>query len=444
MHEFIPATDADRAAMLQAIGVDALEDLFADVPEEIRQRYEPLDLLPLTELEARAHLGALAGQNVDPTRVTSFLGAGAYDHDTPSAVNHLLLREEFLTCYTPYQAELSQGTLTWMFEFQTMVAEMTGMDVANSSMYDGASALAEAMLMSNRVTGHSRVAIAASVNPLHRGVLNPYAWAEGFEFVEIPYDPETGRLDRSALEDAADDTLAGLIVQSPNFFGVIEDLSGLKELLGKAFLIVSANPLSLGLLEPPGAFGADVVVAEGQGLGHPTQFGGPQVGWYATREEHVRRMPGRISGRTVDAEGREGYVMTLQAREQHIRRAKATSNICTNQALLALGNTIHLALLGKHGIRKLAELNVQKAHYLARELEEAGFERAFAGPFFNEFVVRVPDAAAVRARLANEDVLVLDPKHLVQVGVEDAFLLAVTEKRSRAQLDRLVQLMKES
>src|SRR5574337_156124 len=259
MHEFIPATPADRAAMLAAIGVDSVEDLFSNIPAEVKRRFQPLSLAALTELEARQHLQGLAAQNVDPARYVSFMGGGIYDHDLPSVVNHLLLRQEFLTCYTPYQAELSQGTLTWMFEFQTMMCELTGMDVANSSMYDGASALAKGLLMAERVTKLKRFAVAKTLNPAWRRALDTFRWARGWKFVDIPFQPESGQVDLQALQRAIASPLAGLVLQTPNFLGIIEDLSGLKALLGGGFLIVSAHPLALGMLEPPGSFGADVV-----------------------------------------------------------------------------------------------------------------------------------------------------------------------------------------
>jgi len=444
MHEFIPATDADRQAMLDAIGADSIEDLFASIPDEIKARFESLDLPALTELETRQKLKALASENANPDQYVSFMGGGLYDHDVPSAVGHLLMRQEFLTCYTPYQAELSQGTLTWMFEFQSMVCELTGMEVANSSMYDGASALAEALLMAERVTKQKRFAIAKSLNPAYRQVLSAFGWAREFEFIEIPFDPETGQLNRTAIQQAAQEPLAGLIVQSPNFTGIIEDLNGLKDMIGDAFLVVSSNPMTLGLLAPPGEFGADIVVCEGQSLGHAPNFGGPMLGMFATRKQYIRQMPGRLAGQTVDKVGKTGYVMTLQAREQHIRRAKATSNICTNQALLALGTTIYLSLIGKHGLRQQGELNAQKAHYLSRELNAAGIETKFNGPFLNEFVIQVPDPQSTKEQLQAKGFMVLGADTLQPLGIENGLLLTVTEKRTRAELDQLVSALKEA
>lgn len=321
----------------------------------------------MSELEVSQLVNQMAAENAHTGQHVSFLGGGIYDHYIPAIISHLISRGEFLTCYTPYQAELSQGTLTWMFEFQTMVCELTAMEVANSSMYDGGSALAEAMLMAKNVTGRTKFLVPRNLNPHYRQCLETYAWGAGLELIDVPFT-DTGQIDRAALQPDEIGELAGLIVQTPNFFGIIENLSGLKDLIKDAFLIVSVNPISLGILAPPGLFGADIVVGEGQPLGIPQSFGGPLLGIFATRMSYVRRMPGRMAGRTVDADGRVGYVMALQTREQHIRREKATSNICTNQALMALCATIYMATLGRRGLRKLAELNLQKAHYLAEKI----------------------------------------------------------------------------
>ena len=444
MSEFIPHTRDDQRRMLSAIGLKHIEDLFADIPPEILDRYELLGIEPLSELEAKQHLNDLAGQNVDPARTVSFLGGGVYDHHIPSVAAHLIQRSEFFTSYTPYQAEASQGTLTWMFEFQSLVCELTGLDVANGSMYDGSSALAEAMLMAHNLTRNHRFLVPACVHPHTRQIIDTYAWAADLETVDVPMSDD-GRLDRSVVDEhASDDDLGGLLVQSPNFFGVLEDLRGLKDQLGKAKLCVSTHPLSLGILKAPGHLGADIVVGEGQAFGNPPSFGGPLLGLFACRHDYLRKLPGRISGRTQDAEGNLGYIMTLQTREQHIRRAKATSNICTNEALCALAGTITLAALGKQGFRTLAELNAQKAHYLARQIDGlAGFELAYDGPFFNEFTVNTPKPAeqileGVQAQgyLGGVD--------LAPYGHENALLVAVTEKRTRAQLDGFVDALKEA
>ncbi|MCL6642873.1 MAG: aminomethyl-transferring glycine dehydrogenase subunit GcvPA [Candidatus Bipolaricaulota bacterium] len=430
--EFIPNTPEDQRKMLAEIGLNDIEQLFADIPPEVLRKFKPLGLAPLSEPEVKQLLTALA--QAEP--YVSFLGGGIYDHYIPSIIPHLIARGEFLTCYTPYQAELSQGTLTWMFEFQTMVCELTAMEVANSSMYDGGSALAEAMLMAKNVTGKTRFLVAQSLNPHYRACLETYAWGAGLEIQDVPFT-EDGRLDRTALQT---ENLAGLIVQNPNFFGVIEDLSGLKDLIKDAFLIVSVNPISLGILAPPGVCGADIVVGEGQPLGIPQSFGGPLLGLFATRMSYVRKMPGRMAGRTVDADGKTGYVMALQTREQHIRREKATSNICTNQALMALCATIYLATLGRRGLRKLAELNLQKAHYLAEKIAKLpGFALRFSGPFFNEFVVQTRKKPA-RVLKALRDEGFLGGLDLAPYELLDGnnLLIAVTEKRTREEMDRFV------
>ncbi len=438
--EFIPNTPEDQRKMLAEIGLADIEELFADIPAEVLKRFKPMGVEPLSELEARQLLTGLAQQNAHTEQYVSFLGGGIYDHYVPAIIPHLVSRGEFLTCYTPYQAELSQGTLTWMFEFQTMICELTGMEVANSSMYDGGSALAEAMLMAKNVTGRKKFLIAKSLNPHYRQCLETYAWGAGLELADLPFT-EDGQLDHSAIR--ADD-LAGLIVQTPNFFGVIEDLTGLKELIKDAFLIVSATPIALGIVAPPGAFGADIVVGEGQPLGIAQSFGGPLLGIFATRMSYVRKMPGRMAGRTLDADGRVGYVMALQTREQHIRREKATSNICTNQALMALIATIYLATLGRRGLRRLAELNLQKAHYLAERISKLpGFALRFSGPFFNEFVVQTRKKPT-RLLKALHDEGFLGGLDLAPYELLDGnnLLVAVTEKRTRDEMDRFVKVLK--
>lgn len=444
LNEFIPNTPEDQRKMLAEIGLNDLEDLFAEIPQEILDKYRPTGLAPLSEFEAQQLLNSIARENIDPEEHVSFLGGGIYDHYIPSIIPHLVSRGEFLTCYTPYQAELSQGTLTWMFEFQTMICELTGMEVANSSMYDGGSALAEAMLMAKNVTERKKFLVAQNINPHYGACLQTYAWGAGLELIEVPFDAETGRFDRAFIESTVNAEIGGLIVQSPNFFGVIEELQGLKELLKESFLIVSANPISLGLLAPPGLYGADVVVGEGQPLGNAPNFGGPLLGLFATRMQHVRRMPGRMAGRTVDADGRPGYVMALQTREQHIRREKATSNICTNQALMALMATIYMALLGRHGMRRLAEINLQKAHYLANKLARLGALR-FTGPFFNEFVLQTRKKPSLLLKRLRDEGL-LGGLDLAPYGLLDGnnLLIAVTEKRTKDEMDRLVKILKRA
>lgn len=443
MSEYIPNTPEESGEMLRAIGLNSLEDLFSDIPQEILSKAQPVGIDPMSELEVLSHLNELAAMNLDPMKHVSFLGGGVYDHHIPSVIGNLIMRSEFFTSYTPYQAEASQGTLTWMFEFQSLVCELTGMDVANASMYDGGSALAESMLMAHHATREQRFLVAESVHPNYKQIIETYAWAADFQVEYIPQN-ENGQLDLDALKGKLGDDLGGLLIQTPNFYGIIEDLSELKDLLGKALLCVSVHPLSLGVLKPPGDVGADIVVSEGQVLGNAQNFGGPLLGLYACEKKFLRKMPGRIAGRTTDADGNVGYVMTLQTREQHIKRSKATSNICTNQALCALACTIYLSTLGRQGFRELAELNIQKAHYLASELEKIdGISLKWPNaPFFNEFTLtlnqRAPEVLdALRSRGFSGGI------DLTPHGHESSLLVAVTEKRTRAELDDFTAAMKE-
>jgi glycine dehydrogenase subunit 1 len=438
---YISNTNTDRQAMLDAIGARSLEDLFRDIPEELKDRFRPLNLPARSELEARRILETLASLNTDAQETISFQGGGIYDHYIPSIVSHVTSRSEFYTAYTPYQPEVSQGTLTAMFEFQTLICELTEMEIANASMYDGASALAEAVLMAQRIGRTKRVAVARSLFPHYRRVLDTYCWAADIDIVEVPYT-ESGRCDVTAVPKE----ISAFVLQTPNVFGVIESLDGLKEMLADALLIVAVNPISLGLLEPPGEFGADIVVGEGQPLGIPAAFGGPLLGLLATRKEYLRQTPGRIAGQTVDTEGHIGYTMAAQTREQHIRRERATSNICTNSALCALAATVYLASLGASGLRKLAELNLEKAHYLAEQLVTLpGYALVFQAPFFNEFTVRTPeDPRAIRQKLKENGILVEDPQSLVALGLPDALRFAVTEKRTKEELDRVVAILRDA
>ncbi|MCX7750631.1 MAG: aminomethyl-transferring glycine dehydrogenase subunit GcvPA [Candidatus Bipolaricaulota bacterium] len=436
MNPYLPHTPDDVRAMLAKIGASSVEDLFSDIPPAVRARHRPLGLPARDELAVGRYLADLARRSTGQELIP-FLGGGLYDHYIPPVVGHILSRSEFFTAYTPYQAELSQGTLTWMFEYQTMICELTGMEVANASMYDGATALAEAVLMAARATGEKIVLVPRSLPPPVREVLATYAWGAGLALHEVPYGPD-GRLSLGTIPEGA----CALVVPQPNAFGILEDLSGLKERLGKAFLVAYANPIVLAVVEPPGALGADVVVGEGQVLGNPLSFGGPLLGFFATRTEHLRRMPGRVSGETRDAEGKVGYVMTFQTREQHIRREAATSNICTNSALCALAATVYLAALGPGGLRRVALLAYERAHALAERIARIpGYALAFPGPFFHEFAVRCPDPAGAVARLRRAGIAVLPPEFLHPLGVRDAFLVAVTEKRTEEELDRFVSAL---
>ncbi len=433
---YIPNTNADREQMLAAIGRSSMEELFVDIPQIVKDRFQPLGLSPKSEMEVQKDLGALAQKN-DAARAISFLGGGIYDHYIPSVVQHITSRSEFYTAYTPYQPEIAQGTLTAMFEFQTLVCELTGMEIANSSMYDGATALAEAAMMAARVSGTRKIAVSRALFAHYRRVVDTYCWASGIEVAEIPMID--GRCDLSRVPP----DVGGVVVQSPNAFGVIENLAEVKDAIGHALLIVAVNPVSLGIIAPPGTFGADIVTGEGQPFGLPASFGGPLLGLFATRKAYLRQMPGRLVGQTVDADGVIGYTMAMQTREQHIRRQKATSNICTNAQLCALTATVYLASLGGDGLRDLALLNLEKAHYLAEGLSALpGCSLEFDAPFFNEFVLQIPgDPQKIRAGLREEGILVDDPAHLEALGVSGALRFAVTERRSKDELDHLVDLV---
>jgi len=441
---YIPNTDADRAAMLATVGVRSVDELFADIPSGARAR--GLDLpAPLAEMEAVRHMRELAEQNKDLGHFACFLGAGAYRHYIPSIVGHVIGRSEFYTAYTPYQPEVSQGTLQTIYEYQSMLTELTGMDAANASMYEGASALAEAVIMALVVTGRHRVVMARTVHPQYRDVARTYGEGRDVRFEEVgpaldgSFD---GRLTAATAQAALDGDTAALVVQQPNFLGSVEDLRALAEAAHAvgALLVVAINPIALALLEPPGAAGADIVIGEGQPLGIPLAYGGPWLGIFAARDKYVRQMPGRIVGMTTDVDGRRGFVLTLQTREQHIRRERATSNICTNVALCALASTVYLSTLGKSGLRQVANLCLQKAHYLAdRVAALPGYTLANRAPFFNELVLRSPRPVdEVRAALAGQGILAGYPLGRDYGELADALLLCTTELNTRDEIDRLV------
>ncbi|GMA60604.1 aminomethyl-transferring glycine dehydrogenase subunit GcvPA [Alicyclobacillus fastidiosus] len=447
MNEFgyIPHTEADRKAMLDALSLESADALFADIPEEIRLK-EPLALQKaMSELEVMRHLQKLSDKNEHLGRVVSFLGAGAYEHYQPSVVDAVISRSEFYTSYTPYQPEMSQGLLQATFEYQTMVAELTGMNVANASMYDGPTAFAEAGLVACAHTRRNRLIVADSVHPEYTAVLETYAAGQG---VEISYIPQrNGRIDLEVLTGQLDDSVAGVMIQYPNFFGVIEDVRHIAELAHqvKALLVVNTYPIALGLLEAPGHLGADLVVAEGQSLGNAISYGGPYLGIMAAKQPLMRKLPGRIVGQTTDHDGNRGFVLTLQAREQHIRREKATSNICSNQSLCAIAATVFLSYMGKEGMRELATQNYHKAHYLERRLTDIqGVEAVFSTPFFNEFVIRLPKRAAdVQSALLERGFLFGLDLRASHPELGDAVLLNVTEVRTRSEMDELVQALRE-
>ncbi len=442
--EFIPNTEEDKGKMLEDIGLKSRKELFADIPEEIKSRCEPLGIEPTSELEIRRALKKISGKNADPDKFTSFIGGGIYDHFIPSVLDHILLKPEFYTAYTPYQAEISQGTLSWMFEFQTLICELTGMDIANSSMYDGATSMSEAMLLASDLTNKDKVLVAESINPFYREVIDTYGWGADLKIETIPFN-EQGRIDKTSLRDKIDQ-VAAVLVQNPNFFGVVEDLYGLKEEIADSLLIVCVNPISLGVLAPPGDYGADIVVGEGQPLGNRLNFGGPLLGILATRKKFLRKLPGRLSGVTVDEDGKPGFVMALQTREQHIRREKASSNICTNSGLCALAATVYLSVLGKKGLKEVSSQATQKAHYLKEEITKlGGYRLEFPQvPTFNEFLIRTDKEPSMIANyLKSQGFLLLDPKHLANFGFSSHLLLAVTEKRTKQEMDNLVEKLSE-
>ncbi|MDW7657706.1 MAG: aminomethyl-transferring glycine dehydrogenase subunit GcvPA [Bacillota bacterium] len=442
MADYVPNTSGQQKAMLAAIGCRSMEDLFLDIPAEVRLK-KPLDLPPpLSELELSAELRRIAALNGDLDRQCCFLGAGAYDHYVPAAVKNLTARQEFYTAYTPYQPEISQGTLQAIFEFQTMICELTGMDLANASMYDGASALAEAALMACNATRRKRILVAGNLHPDNMAVLKTYTWSSGLTLDRLAWDAAAGSVSLDDLEHQIDDETAAVLVQSPNFFGIIEALPAIAELAHqhKALFIVSCDPIALGILQSPGEAGADIVVGDGQALGNGLNYGGPYLGFFAARQDLMRRMPGRIVGETKDARGRRSYVLTIQTREQHIRREKATSNICTNQALNALTATIYLALMGPAGLARVAELSTHKAHNLySRLIQVPGFEPVFSGSFFKEFAVRYcGDIDSLNQYLLRAGFIGGLKIAAVNPDVSDCWLLAVTEKRTEEEIDRLI------
>jgi len=441
MSRYIPGTHTQRQAMLHDIGLDSMEALFASVPQSVRLN-RALDLPEaMSEMEAAAHLRSIAATNANTEENICFLGAGVYDHYIPAVIGHLLQRQEFYTAYTPYQAELSQGSLQAIFEYQSMICMLTGMDVANASMYDGASALAEAAMMACRAVSKNEILVAHSVHPEYREVLKTYGRFNGFDVTEYRY--ADGVIDLADLEDNVSDDTAAVIVQTPNFFGIIEDLREAAAVAHRkgALLIASCDPLSLGILACPGDMGADIVVGEGQPLGLPLSYGGPHFGFFASKDALLRKMPGRIVGQTLDTKGRRGFVLTIQAREQHIRREKATSNICTNQALCALAATVYLTVMGKQGLGDVACQCLCKAHYAYEKLVETGlFSPVFQKPFFKEFALKYKgNIKKLNKRLLEHRIIGGADLGQYYPELENTWLVAVTEKRTKAQIDQLAE-----
>jgi glycine dehydrogenase subunit 1 len=440
LHRYLPMTEDDKQQMLKAIGVESIDELFSDIPESVRFKGEYRIKQAKSEPELMKELAALAAKNADLKSYTSFLGAGVYDHYIPVVVDHVISRSEFYTAYTPYQPEISQGELQAIFEFQTMICELTGMDVANSSMYDGGTALAEAALLSAAHTKKKKVLLSKAVHPEYRDVVNTYAKGPGLEVVEIPL--QNGVTDLETLKKEMNDDVACVIVQYPNFFGQIEPLKEMEPIAhsGKGMLVVASNPLALGVLTPPGAFGADIVVGDAQPFGIPAQFGGPHCGYFAVKSALMRKIPGRLVGQTTDEEGRRGFVLTLQAREQHIRRDKATSNICSNQALNALAASVAMTALGKQGVKEMALMNIQKAHYAKNAFVERAFTVPFTGPFFNEFVIKVnKPVKEVNQRLLEKGIIGGYDLGRDYPELENHMLVAVTELRTKEEIDMLVK-----
>ena len=437
---YLPHTDDDISAMLKVAGVGSLDELFSTVPEDCRKE-ESLNLPdPLTEWELDQHMASLAATMATMPEYKVFVGAGSYEHFVPSSVLSLLGRSEFVTSYTPYQPEVSQGTLQGIFEYQTLICRLLGMEVANASMYDGASALAEALLMATRITKKKKVAISRLIHPHYREVVKTYLWPTGYEVVELPY-LGNGRTDLSALDGMTE--LAAIAIQSPNFFGCIEDLAALREKAsgqGALSIVSFTEVLAYGLLRNPGSYEADIVCGEGQSLGIPQSFGGPSLGIFASKMKYVRSMPGRLVGKTVDKAGRRGFVLTLATREQHIRRERATSNICTNQGLCALEAAMYMASLGKNGLRELAKLNYDKAQYLKGRLKEAGFKIGFEGPTFNEFVVEFPsNFERTYSRLLDQKIVAGLPLASYYPDLTNCYLMGVTETKTKEDMDILVR-----
>ncbi|MCT4618115.1 MAG: aminomethyl-transferring glycine dehydrogenase subunit GcvPA [Marinisporobacter sp.] len=443
MHRYIPNTEADKKWMLHSMGVESMEELFKDIPKELRLNRELNLDEGLSEYEVIDYMNRLANKNKNTDELVTFLGAGAYDHYIPSIVKHLAGRSEFFTSYTPYQPEISQGTLRAIFEYQTMIANLTGMDVSNASMYDGPTACVEAGMMACTSTRRKSIVISKTVHPEIRKVIQTYMKFRGIEVVEI--DMNDGVTDIEKLKDQVDKNTAGVIIQTPNFFGIIEELTEVEKIIhaNKGILITYVDPISLGILKSPGDLGADIAVGEGQSLGNGLNFGGPYLGFMATKSKLARKMPGRIVGQSIDQDGKRAFVLTLQAREQHIRRFKATSNICSNQGLNALMATIYLASMGKKGLQEVAKRCVQKSHYALEQITKNGkFKLMFNQPFFKEFAV----TSDINSNKVNKQLL----DHGIIGGYEisrdylefnNGLLFAVTEKRTKDEIHKLSSIL---
>lgn len=440
---YISNTHQDREEMLKTIGVSDIQRLFKAIPDQVVLGRKLNIPEGLSELELMRQIKEKAAKNTSLDEVISFLGAGAYDHYIPSIIDHLISRSEFYTAYTPYQAELSQGTLQAIYEYQSMICELTGMDIANASLLDGGSATGEAVLMAGRISRRNKILFSRGVHPAYRKVAETYGKNQGLVFRGIPLKGTI--TDSEQLHNLIDDDTGAVVIQYPNFFGSVEELDKIQEIVSswkRVLLIVIANPIALGLLKPPSEFATDIVVGEGQVLGNPISYGGPYLGYMAIKERYLRQMPGRIVGATEDAEGKRGYVMTLQTREQHIRREKATSNICTNEALNALAATIYMSVMGQAGIQEVAEQSLKKAHYLAERISQLeGFEVVNLDNFFHEFLVKTPfPAGKINNHLQQQGIIGGLDLSRIDCPLE-GLLVCVTEKRTREELDKFISAL---
>lgn len=444
MYPYIPNTPQDEQEMLKAIGLDSMDQLFEDIPKEVRLT-KPLNIPDSkSELEVSSYLKDLADKNCSVSELTCFLGAGAYDHYIPSVINAITSRSEFYTSYTPYQPEISQGTLQYIFEYQTLISNLTGMDLANASLYDGGTAIAEAALMACSYSRKDEIIVSTGVSPEARQILKTYAHAQNLKVTEV--QTKDGVTDADKLQSLLSDKTAAVIVQNPNFFGLLEDLKGMAEIthkLKKASLVAAVEPISLALLKKPGELDVDIVVGEGQPLGMPLQFGGPYLGFMAVKKDYMRKLPGRIVGETTDLDNKRSYVLTLSAREQHIRREKATSNICSNQGLNALAACVYMVTMGKEGLKEVAEQCVQKSHYAFEELTKSGrYKPLFDKPFFMEFALTSETGVdEINKALLGEKIIGGYDLGRDYPQYKKASLYAVTEKRTKEEIDELRRVL---
>jgi len=443
---FIVNTRKEQQEMMDSIGIGSIDDLFKDIDEKMILRRSLMLRPSLSEQELVGELTKISSKNADVNSCECFLGAGAYNHFIPSIVPYLTGRSEFYTAYTPYQPEISQGILQAIYEFQTFICQLTGMDLANASMYDGASALAEAAIMASNVSKKREIVISSTIHPEYREVVRTYAEAHGLDVKEVGW--QNGATSAEELTKVVSASTAVVLVQNPNFFGIVEDLYEMDRIAherGALLVACVVEPTSLGLLKPPGECGADIVAGEGQSLGNSISFGGPHLGFIAAKQTFLHKMPGRLVGMTKDTKDRRCFIMTLQAREQHVRREKATSNLCTNQALNALASTVYLAALGKGGFTKLSALNAQKARYLRSRISELkGYEPIFSKPFYNEFVIKCPiDPVKINVRLEENGIIGGFPMRKYYGGLEDGWLLCATERNTKSGMDRFIEVLRE-